>query len=127
MATGLLHDERYFWIELGNFLPLGPLAQPFPAMDSPDGKRRILNLIRASGMMPHLVELAPREATVDELARVHTRDYIALVKRLSEGYGAEGREVPDLAARSRTPSPSTAPAAITPRRIAGAASRCSRT
>ena len=89
MATGLLHDERYFWIELGNFLPLGPLAQPFPAMDSPDGKRRILNLIRASGMMPHLVELAPREATVDELARVHTRDYIALVKRLSEGYGGE--------------------------------------
>jgi acetoin utilization deacetylase AcuC-like enzyme len=89
MATGLLHDERYFWIELGNYLPLGPLAQPFPAMDSPDGKRRILNLLRASGIMPQLVELAPREATEEELLRVHTAEYVALVKRLSEGYGGE--------------------------------------
>ena len=87
MATGLLHDERYFWIELGNYLPLGPLAQPFPAMDSPDGKRRILNLFRASGIMPHLTELTPREATEDELARVHTRDYIAMVKALSAAHG----------------------------------------
>ena len=45
MATGLVHDERYFWVELGPYLPLGPERQPFPAMDSPDGKRRILNLV----------------------------------------------------------------------------------
>ena len=87
MATGLVHDERYFWIELGGYLPLGPFTQPFPAMDSPDGKRRILDLVRVSGLMEHLTELAPRMATEDELARFHTRDYIAKVRDLSEAFG----------------------------------------
>lgn len=87
MRTGLVHDERYFWIELGGYLPLGEFSQPFPAMDSPDGKRRILNLVRVSGIMQHLTELAPRMATEDELARFHTRDYIAKVKQLSEAFG----------------------------------------
>jgi acetoin utilization deacetylase AcuC-like enzyme len=87
MTTGLVHDERYFWIELGSYLPLGPLTQPFPAMDSPDGKRRILNLLRASGVIDHLKQLKPQMATEDELARIHTRDYIARVKELSDGYG----------------------------------------
>ena len=89
MATGLVHDERYFWIELGPYLPLGPHAQPFPAMDSPDGKRRILNLLRASGIMKHLTEIEPRMACEAELARFHTEDYIALVKSLSDGYGGD--------------------------------------
>jgi acetoin utilization deacetylase AcuC-like enzyme len=87
MTTGLVHDERFFWVELGAYLPLGPLTQPFPAMDSPDGKRRILNLLRASGIFDQLTSLKPRMATEDELALVHTRDYIARVKELSEGYG----------------------------------------
>ncbi|MEX1107447.1 MAG: class II histone deacetylase [Dongiaceae bacterium] len=87
MTTGLVHDERYYWIELGGYLPLGEFSQPFPAMDSPEGKRRILNLVRVSGLMKHLVELEPRMATEDELALFHTRDYIAKVKELSDTHG----------------------------------------
>ncbi len=87
MTTGLVHDERYFWIELGGYLPLGPFTQPFPAMDSPEGKRRILNLVRASGIMAHLSELEPRMASEDELARFHTRAYIDKVRALSEAHG----------------------------------------
>jgi acetoin utilization deacetylase AcuC-like enzyme len=87
MTTGLVHDERYFWIELGSYLPLGPYAQPFPAMDSPEGKRRILNLLRASGIMPHLREIKPEMATEEQLTRFHTKDYVARVQALSNDYG----------------------------------------
>lgn len=86
-TTGLVHDERYYWIELGGYMALGEFTQPFPAMDSPEGKRRILNLVRVSGLMKHLTELEPRMATEDELALFHTRDYIAKVKHLSETTG----------------------------------------
>ena len=86
-TTGLVHDERYYWIELGGYMALGEFTQPFPAMDSPEGKRRILNLVRVSGLMKHLTELEPRMATEDELALFHTRDYIAKVKYLSETNG----------------------------------------
>ena len=87
MTTGLVHDERYFWIELGPYLPLGPHVQPFPAMDSPEGKRRILNLMRVSGIVKQLTEIEPRMASEAELARFHTEDYIDLVRTASEGYG----------------------------------------
>jgi acetoin utilization deacetylase AcuC-like enzyme len=89
MATGLVHDERYFWVELGSYLPLGPDRQPFPAMDSPDGKRRILNLFRASGIMQHLAELAPQMASESQLTRIHTQEYVGRVKALSDAYGGE--------------------------------------
>ena len=87
MGTGLVSDERYFWIELGPYLPLARHAQPFPAMDSPDGKRRILNLLRVSGIMKQLTEIEPRMATEEELLRLHTREYVDHVKMVSETTG----------------------------------------
>lgn len=92
MSTGLVSDERYFWIELGNYQPLGRYSQPFPAMDSPDGKRRILNLLRASGLLKELTEIEPRLATEEELLRFHTPEYINHVKTLSEANGGETGE-----------------------------------
>ena len=76
MSTGLVSDERYFWIEMGHWIQLGQYSQPFPAMDSPDGKRRILNLLRASGIMKQLTEIEPHMATEDQLLRLHTQEYI---------------------------------------------------
>lgn len=86
-GTGLVSDERYFWLELGSFLPLGRYDQPYPAMDSPDGKRRILNLIRASGIEKQLTPIEPRLASEEELLRFHTRDYLELVKKISATTG----------------------------------------
>jgi acetoin utilization deacetylase AcuC-like enzyme len=89
MATGLVQDERYFWIELGPYLPLGKHRQPFPAMDSPDGKRRILSLFRESGITKHLTEIEPQIATETQLARFHTQEYINRVQALSNAFGGE--------------------------------------
>jgi len=87
MATALVSDERYFWIELGPYQPLGRHDQPFPAMDSPEGKRRILNLIRASGLIADLTEIAPVMAGEDDILRFHGPNYVERVKAISATTG----------------------------------------
>ena len=98
MSTGLVSDERYFWIEMGHWIQLGQYSQPFPAMDSPDGKRRILNLLRASGIMKQLTEIEPHMATEDQLLRLHTQEYIDHVKLVSETSGGEVGEATAICA-----------------------------
>ena len=78
MATGLVFDEHYLWHDTGNgwILPTdGTTLQPFEHPENPETKRRLLNLLRASGLLEHLVPVAPRSATVDEVLRVHDRGY----------------------------------------------------
>ena len=98
VSTGLVSDERYFWIEMGHWIQLGQYSQPFPAMDSPDGKRRILNLLRASGIMKQLTEIEPHMATEDQLLRLHTQEYIDHVKLVSETSGGEVGEATAICA-----------------------------
>src|SRR4030088_3603969 len=43
-----------------------------------------VDLIRSTGLIEHSHLLPPRPATVDELALVHSRDYIDLVRKLSD-------------------------------------------
>ncbi len=87
MSTGLVSDERSLWIELGNFGPLSRYSQHFPAMDSPDGKRRILNLLRVSGIVKELTESEPRMVTEEELLRFHPEQYESSVP-LNTGAGS---------------------------------------
>jgi acetoin utilization deacetylase AcuC-like enzyme len=64
-------------------------------VESPATKRRLKNLLDATGLSSRLVALAPREATVDELCRVHTLEYVARIRELSTGRGGEaGSEAP---------------------------------
>jgi acetoin utilization protein AcuC len=43
-----------------------------------------VDLIRSTGLIEHSHLLPPRPATIDELALVHSRDYIDLVRKLSD-------------------------------------------
>ena len=86
-ATGFVCDERYFWVEQGPAVPLGRFDQPLEAWDSPEGKRRMLNLLDTSGLLAQLTPIPARMASEDELTRFHTADYVARVKELSEGDG----------------------------------------
>jgi len=43
-----------------------------------------IDLIRSTGLMEHCHLLPPRAATIDEIALVHSRDYIDLVRKLSD-------------------------------------------
>jgi acetoin utilization deacetylase AcuC-like enzyme len=49
----------------------------------PEPKRRVRNLLEVSGVLAQLTPISPRLATVDEVQRVHTDEYVEKVRRHS--------------------------------------------
>ncbi|MCR8827734.1 class II histone deacetylase [Pseudosulfitobacter koreensis] len=95
MATGFFWDERTFWHAGGNYaftLPIGGLVQPLAAgglPESPETKRRLVNLMNVTGLMRALdVRTAP-EATTEDLLRVHPKAYLDEFKHKSDNGGGE--------------------------------------
>ncbi|MBV9819286.1 MAG: class II histone deacetylase [Solirubrobacterales bacterium] len=90
--TGWVWHERYAWYDSrGLSDSLGPecLFEPQPSLDHPASKRRLRNLVDASGLLAHLTEIPPSPLTDDELGRLHDRDYIAAVRAASAGAGGD--------------------------------------
>ncbi len=98
--TGFYSNERTFWHATGVqalFLPLGEWVQPpngTAGADTPDSKRRLVNLATASGLMKALIPMESAPATIEDLCRVHPRDYIDRFKAASD---AGGGDLGDLA------------------------------
>ena len=93
--TLLVWDERCMWHDTGNVLlpPLpGGWAQPHPVWEGPEGKRRVKNLLDATGMTERLTLMRPEPATEEQLLRVHTPGHIARIRAASElgGDGGDG-------------------------------------
>lgn len=91
-STGFVWHERYMWHDTGTAsgpLPPGGWVQPGDAAESPETKRRFKNLLDVSGLTRSLVMLDPRAATVDEIARVHTQEYIDRIKSESDARGGD--------------------------------------
>jgi acetoin utilization deacetylase AcuC-like enzyme len=94
MTTGFYWDERCFWHGGGNYaftLPVGGLVQPMQGglPENPETKRRLLNLIRVSGLDRHLHMQGAAPATREDLARVHPESYLRAFKALSDAGGGE--------------------------------------
>ena len=90
MKTGLVWDERYMWYEFGscaNALSSHEFIQPGTLIESPESKRRIINLLSSLGLLDQLKVTRPDAVSEQELALVHDPDYVAEVKRLSDGVG----------------------------------------
>jgi acetoin utilization deacetylase AcuC-like enzyme len=76
-------------------MPASLTVQPLGHIESPEGKRRIRNLVEVSGLMDHLVQLKPRPATEDEILRLHTKEYVERIKKMSSEMGGDaGEETP---------------------------------
>lgn len=91
--TGFICDESYFWHQTGNgalFLPAGGWVEADVHSENPATKRRVINLLERSGFIRELERLAPRMATVEEIAAVHDEAYIKRVERLSQTTGDAG-------------------------------------
>lgn len=59
-----------------------------PPVWHPDSKDRIINVIvtlKAAGLWNRLIHIKPRRAEFDDIALVHTRDYIEKIKTCGEG------------------------------------------
>jgi acetoin utilization deacetylase AcuC-like enzyme len=106
--TGWVWHERYAWHDARGLLDsLGreALFEPEPSLESGNTKRRMRNLIDASGLLGRLIAIAPRTARDEELASVHAPDYINRVRVDSEALGGDaggftpfGRWTYDIAA-----------------------------
>lgn len=89
-TTGFVTDERYFW-HLST-VDFGPWVEGGLPFEKPEPRRRLLNLIRQSGLAEHLRFMAPTTATAEEIALVHDRDYIQRIRHLSAEGGGEAGE-----------------------------------
>ena len=90
MTTGLVWDERFMWHDTGTrFGPIGGLdwMEPIEPPESAPGKRRIKNLLDASGLSRSLVMLPPAPASDADLLRVHTQGHLDQVRQVSESGG----------------------------------------
>jgi acetoin utilization deacetylase AcuC-like enzyme len=98
MTTGFVWHELYMWHDTGTgalVMPASLTVQPLGHIESPEGKRRIRNLVEVSGLMDHLVQLKPRPATEDEILRLHTKEYVERIKNMSSEMGGDaGEETP---------------------------------
>ena len=79
------HDTR----SAAGFIPAGGMVEPDRHAENPDTKRRFRNLLAVSGLLEKLVEIAPRMASEDEVLRVHGREYLERVKKLSAENGGD--------------------------------------
>ena len=92
MATGLVWDERYMWHDTGSAggpLRAGGWIEPDVHVENPATKRRLKNLLDASGLTARLAPIAPRPATAEELCRVHDPAYVDRIRELSAASGGD--------------------------------------
>ncbi|MEM9250156.1 MAG: class II histone deacetylase [Pseudomonadota bacterium] len=93
MTTGFFWDERCFWHHGGQYaltMPVGGFVQPGGGLpDSPETKRRFLNLLHVSGLAGELRMSNAAPATRADLERVHPAAYLDRFEALSQEGGGE--------------------------------------
>jgi acetoin utilization deacetylase AcuC-like enzyme len=98
LTTGFVWHELYMWHDTGTgalVMPASLTVQPLGHIESPEGKRRIRNLLEVSGLMDQLVQFKPRPATEAEILRLHTAGYVERIKKMSAVAGGDaGEETP---------------------------------
>jgi acetoin utilization deacetylase AcuC-like enzyme len=95
-TTGWAWHERYAWHDARGLMDSAApesLFEPEPSLESGTTKRRLRNLVDASGLLAHLVPIEPRPAGDDVLARVHDRSCIDEVRARSAGAWRDGFRV----------------------------------
>jgi acetoin utilization deacetylase AcuC-like enzyme len=80
------------WHNTGGYagiMPDGNPVQPDAHAEHPETKRRIRNLLEVSGLAESLVNIKPEPATLEQLLRFHTSEYLARIEELSNGQGGD--------------------------------------
>lgn len=96
MATGIVSHELYFWHDTGRAKGQLPRkrewVQAWEHFENPETKRRFKNLLEVAGLFDDLVQIKPREATVEEVQRFHTPEYVESIRRMSDDGGGNAGE-----------------------------------
>lgn len=88
--TGFVCDDSYFAHRTDE--GLGPWVAPGPAFETAEGKRRIRDLVVATGLMDRLVLLQPAPLSREDVLRFHTPDYVDGLVRMSAAAGGNAGE-----------------------------------
>lgn len=101
MATGFFHDERCLWHGGGHYaqmLPVGGLVQPIAGggglPEDPETKRRLVNLMRVTGLMGELDLRSAPMLEREDLLRVHPARYLDAFEAMSAKGGELGPRAP---------------------------------
>ncbi|WGH79323.1 class II histone deacetylase [Jannaschia ovalis] len=96
MTTGFFHDERCLWHGGGNYAqmaPVGGLVQPIAGggglPEDPETKRRLVNLMRVTGLMSDLSERSAPMLDREDLLQVHPAAYLDAFEAASDAGGGE--------------------------------------
>ena len=92
MSTGWVWHERYAWHDargLIDTLPRTALFEPEPSLESGNTKRRLRNLVDASGLLAQLTEIPARAATEAELCLLHECEYVTRLRSESAAGGGD--------------------------------------
>jgi acetoin utilization deacetylase AcuC-like enzyme len=96
LTTGWHWDDAYAWHNPGGVGPLGHSGgwvQPgLTDFETAAAKTRFRDLASRAGLLDLVVPIRGRDATVEELLRLHTRSYLDHLKALSDGGGGEAGE-----------------------------------
>jgi len=90
--TAFIWDESYFWHNAGDgalFEPAGGYIQGNGSVESPESKRRVINLLERSGLISKLTKIKAVPATEEQLQYFHTKGYIETVKQMSKVGGLD--------------------------------------
>ncbi|GLW99347.1 histone deacetylase [Microtetraspora sp. NBRC 16547] len=85
--VGFVTHESYFWHE--SIVDFGPDVEPGAQLETPEPRRRLLNLLTRTGLRDAMRPLEPNHIDDVELERVHTSDYIEAFRTLSCERGGE--------------------------------------
>ncbi len=90
IKTGFFYHEECFWhsgVDFALTVPVGGSVQPVYSggfAENPETKRRLVNLMKISGLFEELIGLSANRASDDDLLEVHTGKYIKKFKKKSE-------------------------------------------
>jgi acetoin utilization deacetylase AcuC-like enzyme len=94
MATGLVWDERYMWHQndpsAAGVVTAGFYVEPGEQTENPDTKRRMKNLLDATGLTAKLTAIPAAPATDEQILRVHGRAYLARLDGMNATGGTAG-------------------------------------
>ncbi|OFV84604.1 MAG: hypothetical protein A2W26_09595 [Acidobacteria bacterium RBG_16_64_8] len=95
--TGLVFDGRYLDHDTGLAFMSAPVPadsvwEPQPHVASPALVARVDRLLMRTGLKAELTDIPARKADVEEIAAVHTREYISRIRHLCDAGGGEAGE-----------------------------------
>ncbi|MBI1377343.1 MAG: class II histone deacetylase [Frankiales bacterium] len=90
--VALVHEEDYFWHE--SRVDFGPWVEGDAQFETPEPRRRLLQLLQRTGLADRCVRVRASELTDDDLVRVHTPAYVARIRAADLTGGEAGESAP---------------------------------